>query len=671
MKKEFLHCLRIQFPPNHYEDERIEEVVAFCVKYGFKNVMLFINAEEYNVGHMTVEEAKPWIKTMKKAKQALQKEGISVSLNPWIEIGHLDRKRTLKDGQDFTTQIDYDGNRCQMVACPLCENWKDYYLKFYSYIIKELEPDTVWVEDDFRLHNHGDLRYGGCFCDLHMKKYNERLGTNYTREEFTDRLFRKKPEKRVKKAWLDVSRECMASLAEDLGKCVANLGLGTKVGLMSSAHDMHALEGRDWHRIHKGLAVGGKMINRLHLPCYDEYSAKRYYVAFNRVPYLCRALLPKHIIIYPELENGAFSTFTKDARFLQFQLESAIPLCIEGMTYDIFDFVGNGAVSQFKYGEAIKEITPYLNRVKSLALSFDSLEGIILPIDERTVYKRNAKVTDFSSFSPDESHFSAYLASIGITTKPSTKKAFKNKVVALGGGNAYNFTKAQLIQLFKDNYVILDGGAAKILIDKGLGYLISATNYKTYFAERDIHSYEEVKEGILINGKKGYRATVFGKAGNYVKVDYASEDGAKSFVYDYFGNKIGVGDMDGGNYFIIPYEINGMILEQYNDLRTTLLKSFLKKTGAELIYTNYAGVYAYLYKQKAKNVLIVVNSTEQDFETTDIEVQGLKITKIQTVDRTSGNLKSVEFEGEGEQVIIKTKNTHLTTQTFILNFESK
>lgn len=667
MKKEFLHCLRIQFPPNHYEDERIEEVVAFCVKYGFKNVMLFINAEEYNVGHMTVEEAKPWIKTMKKAKQALQKEGISVSLNPWIEIGHLDRKRTLKDGQDFTTQIDYDGNRCQIVACPLCENWKDYYLKFYSYIIKELEPDTVWVEDDFRLHNHGDLRYGGCFCDLHMKKYNERLGANYTREEFTDRLFRKKPEKRVKKAWLDVSRECMASLAEDLGKSVANLGLGTKVGLMSSAHDMHALEGRDWHRIHKGLAAGGKMINRLHLPCYDEYSAKRYYVAFNRVPYLCRALLPKHIIIYPELENGAFSTFTKDARFLQFQLESAIPLCIEGMTYDIFDFVGNGAVSQFKYGEAIKEITPYLNRVKSLALRFDSLEGIILPIDERTVYKRNAKVTDFSSFSPDESHFNAYLASIGVTTKPSTKKAFKNKVVALGGGNAYNFTKAQLIQLFKDNYVILDGGAAKILIDKGLGYLISATAYKTYIAEHDIHSYEEVREDILINGKRGYRATAFGRAGNYVKIDYKNEDGAKSFVYDYFGNKIGVGDMDGGNYFIIPYEINGMLLEQYNDLRTTLLKSFLKKTGAELIYTNYAGVYAYLYKQKAKNVLIVVNSTEQDFETTDIEVQGLKIAKIQTVDRTSGNLKSVEFEGEGEQVIIKTKNTHLTTQTFILS----
>ena len=138
MKKEFLHCLRIQFPPAHYEDSRIAEVVDFCVKYGFKNVMLFINAEEYNVGHMTVEETKPWLATMKKAKAALVEKGISVSLNPWIELGHLDRCRPLKKGQNFVTMVDYDGNQATMVACPLCENWKKYFLSYYQYIIQEL-----------------------------------------------------------------------------------------------------------------------------------------------------------------------------------------------------------------------------------------------------------------------------------------------------------------------------------------------------------------------------------------------------------------------------------------------------------------------------------------------------------------------------------------------------
>lgn len=665
MNKTFLHCLRIQFHPGHYENDRIQEVTDYCVQYGFDNVMLFINAEEYNVGHMTIEEAKPWLKTMKKAKASLQEKGISVSLNPWIELGHLDRCRPLKVGQNFTTQVDYDGNSCEMVACPLCENWKRYFLEFYRYIIQELDPDTVWVEDDFRLHNHGDLKYGGCFCDLHMREYNKRLGKSYTREEFVDRLFRKSPEKRVKKAWLDVNRECMAQLAEEIGKAVAELGLGTKVGLMSSMHDMHALEGRDWHRIHKGFAGNGPMINRLHLPCYDEISAKKYYFQFNRLPFLCRALLPKNTLIYPELENGSFSTFTKEARFLQFQLESAIPLCIQGMTYDIYDFVGNGIVQNFGYGEAVKRVTPYLNGVTALNLKYDTLEGIILPIDEKTVYKREKSITRFEDFYPDESYFNAYIASLGITVKASTKKRFQGKIVALGGGNVYNFTSSQLIRLFKENFVVLDGGAAQVLIDKGLGSLIGASGYEMYYGEHNVHSYEQVIDGILINEKKGYRVTAFGKSGNYVKIDYKDDSGAQSFVYDYLGNKLGVGDMDGGSFFVVPYVINSIYFEQYHDLRTSLLKAFLRKSGVQLVFTNHAGVYAYLYKKARYNVLIVVNSTEEDFETTDLELQGLKLSRVYAIDREAGKKRLVSYEKSGNKICIGTKNVHLTTQTFI------
>jgi len=666
MRKKFLHCLRIQFPPNHYEDERIAEVVDYCVKYGFNNVMLFINAEEYNLGHMTKEEAEPWIKTMKKASAALREKGISVSLNPWMEIGHLDRCRPLKEGQNFTTQMDYDGNRCEMVACPLCENWKAYFLNFYRYLIQELTPDTVWIEDDFRLHNHGHLQFGGCFCDLHMQRYNEHLGTKYTREEFTDRLFRKKPEKRVRKAWLDVNRSCMRDLAHEIGQTVKAMGLGTKIGLMSSMHDNHALEGRDWHGVHKGFAAGGEMIDRLHLPCYDEISGKRYYFQFNRLPFHCRALLPKDTIVYPELENGSFSTFTKDARFLQFQLESAIPLCIEGMTYDIYDFVGNGIVENFRYGKAVKGITPYLDEVTKLSLRYDQLEGVVLPIDEKTAYKNGKKITKFTDFFPDESYFNAYLASLGITVKVSTKKTFYNQVVALGGGNAYNFTKTQLKSLFENNFVILDGGAARILINRGLGNLIGAKSCQTFWGENNVHSYEQVKEGIFVNDKKGYRVTAFGKSGDYVNIQYKDECGAQSFVYDYLGNKVGVGDVDGGNYFIIPYVINSVYLEQYHDLRVTLLRAFLRKCGNTLIMTHHSGVYAYLYRQKGRKILVVVNSTEEDFKRTQLECLNVEFSQIKAIDRKSGKRITIPYERKGNMVEIKQENEHLATQTFLL-----
>ena len=212
----------------------------------------------------------------------------------------------------------------------------------------------------------------------------------------------------------------------------------------------------------------------------------------------------------------------------------------------------------------------------------------------------------------------------------------------------------------------MDGGAARILIERGLGYLIGASACRTYWAENDVHSYEQVKDGIEINGKKGYRATAFGKSGDYVKIDYQDEAGAQSFVYDYLGNKIGVGAMDGGNYFVIPYVINGVYFEQYHDLRVNLLKAFLRKSGISLVFTNYEGVYAYLYQQKSRKILIVVNSTVEDFQTTDLEFQNVEFTKIFAISRENGKKQPVCFERTGNSVCIRTENAHLTTQTFIL-----
>ena len=191
VQNRFLNCLRVQIVPGHYEEERIKSVVDFCKKYAFDNVMLFINSEEYNVGHMTKEEAEPWVETIKRASAILKDAGLTVSLNPWMEVGHLDRGRKLKEGQNFVTQQDFNGNVCDMVSCPLDENWLAYFLDFYAYLIRETEPEVIWVEDDFRLHNHAPLEYGGCFCEHHMRAFNDKLGTNYTREEFTDYLFRK------------------------------------------------------------------------------------------------------------------------------------------------------------------------------------------------------------------------------------------------------------------------------------------------------------------------------------------------------------------------------------------------------------------------------------------------------------------------------------------------
>ena len=661
----FLNCLRIQVVPGYHEQERIESIVNFCKAYSFDNVMLFINAEEYNVGHMTKEEARPWVEAMKRAKIALVEAGITVSLNPWIEIGHLDRGRTLKAGQNFVTQVDYDGTTCEMVACPMDEHWRAYFLDFYEFLIREIEPEVVWVEDDFRLHNHGGLKYGGCFCEHHMKAFNEELKMEYTREEFVNALFRKNPNESVKKAFLDVNRRCMAELAEQIGQKVKAIGLGTKVGLMSSMHQKHSMEARNWERIHKGFAQGGPIINRLHLPLYlEDVSMKVYYQNFNLYPFVCRGLLPENTHVLPELENASFTTFSKDSETLRFQLESAIPLEIEGMTYDIFDFVGNGAIESFGYGQAIAGITDYLTSVWESGYTYRNLKGVTIPLDEKNSYNR--PITDsLWDLYPDEFYFGAILQGHGISARCSKEKSWKDEVVVLAAGSVYNFTDSELRMLFAQNRVILEGKAAMLLIDRGLGELFGGKSYRVYELEMDVQAYEQIEGDNLVNGIPGYRASAFSRTGDYVAIEYHKVPEVQSRVYDFCHREIGYGSVIASGHLVVPYVVDKFCQDQLHPLRGKILCDYVDSLGKAFARTNYANVYAY-YSKSASNVLILVNSTLNNLPLTKFKLTGECIEKLYEIDRDGVTREKAFTIDEDGFVTIEEEFRYITTKTFLI-----
>ena len=62
----------------------------------------------------------------------------------------------------------------------------------------------------------------------------------------------------------------------------------------------------------------------------------------------------------------------------------------------------------------------------------------------------------------------------------------------------------------------------------------------------------------------------------------------------------------------------------------------------------------------------MVNSTEEDFDATELEFSNLPFEKIYAISRKNGRKKEVKYQRIGNYFCIKTKNEHLTTQTFIL-----
>lgn len=678
MLKKFFHTLRYQIPQDHFEKERISDLVEYCKKYGFSDVTLFLNAEECNLGHITLDEAKPRVESMKRVACALRAVGITVSLNPWMEVGHLDRNKPLKGNQkNWTLMVDYEGRVSQSCVCMLDKNWREYFKTLYTYVVSELKPNIVWVEDDFRMHNHAPLKYGGCFCDMHMKLYNKRLGTNYSREEFAEKLVGECDD-RTRKAWMEVSREVMNDFASFLGDVYRSCDKNVRVGLMSSKHTEHSLEYRDWMTVHKNLSADSVPINRLHLPCYEERASKDYYRDFFIYPFMLRSLLPENCIIYPEQENSAFNSFGKEPEFLQFQIEGALPLQIEGMTHDIFGFVGNGPKENEQYCRVVRDVTPYLEGVMP-EIKYSELEGIIIPMDELSAYKRT-NVKDFYDFYPDEHYFGGFLGTAGIPCKPSTKKEFFNRTVALSNGAINCFTNEEIVALFKNNRIILDGGAVLKLLDRGLGYLIKAKSATRCKCEFDPQSQEEVVDDVIIDGIKGYRASAYSRAGDYVKIEYASGKNEsvanfdesfglnlKTRVLDYAGNFFGCGIVFGEKFMIIPYYFEERIqYEQFNRLRLYFLREFLKKGNTPIVLSEHAGVYAYQYAHEDYKVLFLVNSTISSFESPLLSISGFALSKAFHCNKTNGKWESVDFSIENNSLRLNAPLKAVSTAAFIL-----
>ena len=213
MKKDpFQYIFRFCCDPGFNDAEEIPALLRYVDEADIDDVAVFANVEEINTGHMSFDEQDVYLAMMRKISALLAEKGVTMSVNQWHSVMHADLGKTLRPEQNFRPMVDVEGNEAKLCVCPLCGEWQKYIARLYARYA-ELEPSILWVEDDFRLHNHEPLAWGGCFCDEHMKLYSARAGKPLTREEFLAGVLRPGEPHPYRKIWLDVSRETMLSAA--------------------------------------------------------------------------------------------------------------------------------------------------------------------------------------------------------------------------------------------------------------------------------------------------------------------------------------------------------------------------------------------------------------------------------------------------------------------------
>lgn len=622
----YRYSLRYSLLPTLDFEERIEKLIDFCKTAEIDDVMFFISPKEVNVGHITIEEAKKYVDVISRAVERIKDLGVTVSLNPWVTLGHYDSGLGLKDGQNFQTMVGHDGTENGMQVCPLDENWRKYFVELMNFYVETLHPDVLWLEDDFRMGNHEPIRLG-CFCKKHMKLFQERLGEEIDRETL---LKRAAVDKKARKAYFDVVRETIEGTMEYI---VENVKGQKTFGLMTGGSCFG--EARRMKKLFSTLASGNrnKPYNRLSLCAYRQRQTQEYCWLTNGGAMFVRALTGDSAVCVSELEDNPHTYYSKTAQYLKYQLLSSVPQCLQMATFSIFEFLGNGVTNGERYAAALKEVKPYLNKVESLGLKPVDGLGVKVLVNESIPYRAKAKESVLE-IGKDGSYLFAYLTQLGIAATFIFDENVKGEVVAVSGQVLRCYDKETVVRLFENNFVVLTAENVMALKDMGLAYLIDMVDYeicKQRFSGK--YSFEECATDDKILGVTRLRAPSQFFAGDYCKITYGN---APRTVYtrtmNAYEQVVGEAIVASCNALVIPYVESCGDWDVYysptmlHPLRGYSIKKALRENAvktSELFYTDEENVCPYVFEKEGVTYIVCVNYVEDEYPSLHLRTENV------------------------------------------------
>lgn len=503
----YLYSLRLALDPGWTDERGLADLPGLVEAGRIDDVMVFANVEELNTGHTDLEERVAFRDLAERTAAVAAGAGASMSINPWHTVMHGDYGKKLRPGQDFRLMVDPSGREARLAACPRDPAWRAYLAELYGYYAGA-RPRFLWVEDDFRYHNHPPLEWGGCFCDEHLAEFSRRAGRPLDRGEFLAGVLAPGEPHPFRAIWLDTAREALEATARAIRDAVHAVSPQTRLGLMTSVPAVHAAEGRRWGPLLAALCGPHPPAVRIHLPAYSERRPADYLSMFHTIADAHRALLPPGTEVYPELENFPYSRFAKSLAFTRFQLVGAQVLAPSGMTLDLYDLNGNGPVLAEGYQEALADTKDELVEGLATGVFARPREGVVVLVDEDSAGSIHTTAgVSMTELYPREYVFGALLAAYGVAFRYSTDTSVSGGVVAMSGQFARTVGAEVARGLVERNRVLLDAEAVDSLVDLGLGDLIGVAEVSWTGDEDGLATYEEAVDGVELLGRPRARAS--------------------------------------------------------------------------------------------------------------------------------------------------------------------
>lgn len=161
------------------DEEHIDE---FCadIEYQIKNNIATAPLFSMTLtpeGDPVIDKAAMYCEVYKKYKEKLDAKGLPSGVLIQASIGHGSRK--LDRPSPLPKYISLVSGSEREICCPYGEGFREY-IKKAAATIAAAGPVHIMLDDDFRLMAREQR---GCACPMHMKRFNELSGENFTREQ--------------------------------------------------------------------------------------------------------------------------------------------------------------------------------------------------------------------------------------------------------------------------------------------------------------------------------------------------------------------------------------------------------------------------------------------------------------------------------------------------------
>ncbi len=271
------------------------------------------------------------------AAKKFRESGIRVELQLSNTIGHgeymssEDCSGLVYEGSPVEKMVGHDGTIAEHCFC-----WRGeiltQYIKDELKCYLKIQPDCVWIDDDFRAFSHMPVLYG-CFCDNCISAFNKKYNTDFTREKLVDEVLYRSSEAR--RQYIEFTREGLAMLMREISKTIHSCCPNTAIGIQQTPFP--AMTGIDtdflFDVIYEETGILPKV--RPGDGCYDDHIPNNILDKAVRIEYQ-NVHAPSYIkYICGEIENLPFSVFGKSPSGTAFETSCYLAYGCTDMSYSM------------------------------------------------------------------------------------------------------------------------------------------------------------------------------------------------------------------------------------------------------------------------------------------------------------------------------------------------